>query len=74
MDIFQHLLAATAPINTVQIKVIGTGRTTCIKGMKRTELLCADSITRVMTYRGSLSAAVPTGYITLIDISEEMAA
>lgn len=70
MDIFEMLLVATAPVTAV--KVIGVRRTTCIKGAKRTTLVCADGVNRVMHYRGSLAEAVPTGHITIMDISDEM--
>lgn len=76
MNIFEQLLLATEVIKNPRktVAITGTGKTTCIRGLKRTEVKCADAITRIITYRGALINAVPNGTITLIDISEDMAA
>lgn len=68
MDIFQELLLATTPIT--KIRVTGVKSTTCIRGAKRTVLVCADNVLRVIHYRGSLAAAVPTGHISVMDITD----
>ena len=74
MDIFEQLLIATIPTNTTSIKVTSVGKTTCIRGEKKTTLHCADGVSRVMHYRGSLNKAVPTGHITVTDITMQMSA
>ena len=74
MDIFEMLVEATNVIAKPQrlVKVVGVKCTTVIRGLKNTELVCEDGINRVITYRGSLSDAVPTGHIRLIDITSAM--
>lgn len=76
MNIFEQLVFATNVIRNPArvVSIRGTGKTTCIRGLKRTEIHCADNVTRVITYRGALIDACPDGCITLIDISEDMAA
>ena len=73
-DVFEELLMATEVIKNPRkiVKVTGVGNTTCIRGLKRTELICSDGFTRVLTYRGKLVDAVPNGSVTLVDISEDM--
>lgn len=69
-DVFEELLMATESLRpTKLVKVTGTGNTTCIRGLKRTVLFCADGVARVIHYRGVLSEAVPTGHLRLIDIN-----
>lgn len=70
MDIFEMLVIATAPV--ARVKVTGVMNVTCIQGSNRATLICADGVDRVMHYRGSLSDAIPTGFITVTDISAEM--
>ena len=74
VDVFEQLVMATEVIKNPrrQVTVLGVGNTTCIKGLKRTELVCEDGVVRVITYRGNLKEAVPTGKITLIDINEDI--
>lgn len=76
MNVFEQLVLATEVIRNPRrsVAITGTGKTTCIRGLKRTEVYCADHIARVVTYRGALIDALPNGTITLIDISEDMAA
>lgn len=73
-DVFEQLVAATEVIKNPmrKVRVTGVRNTTCIRGLKRTVLICADGVDRIITYRGELSDAVPNGTVTLIDISEDM--
>lgn len=73
-DVFEQLVAATEVIKNPRrtVKVLGVKTATCIRGLKRAELICADGVNRIITYRGKLSDAVPNGTVTLIDISEDM--
>lgn len=73
-DVFEQLVAATDVIKNPmrKVRVTGVRNTTCIRGLKRTVLICADGVDRIITYRGKLSDAVPNGTVTLIDISEDM--
>ena len=74
LDPFEELLMATEVIKNPRrkVQITGVGNTTCIRGLKRTVLICADGIDRVLTYRGNLKDALPEGTITLIDISEDI--
>lgn len=73
-DVFEKLVAATEVIKNPirKVRVTGVRNTTCIRGLKRTVLVCADGVDRIITYRGKLADAVPNGTVTLIDISEDM--
>lgn len=73
-DVFEQLLAATEVIKNPRrtVKIVGVKTATCIRGLKRAELICADGVNRVITYRGKLTDAVPNGTVTLVDISEDM--
>lgn len=75
-DVFELLVEATVTMANPRrsVQVTGVKRTTCIRGLKNTTLICADGVLRVMTYRGNINDAIPTGSITIIDISEDMAA
>ena len=74
MDIFEQLLVATNSIKNPRrtVKVLGVKNSTCIRGLKRAELVCADGVNRVIMYRGALADAVPNSTITLIDISDDI--
>ena len=72
LDPFEELLMATEVIRNPRrtVKIVGVKTATCIRGLKRAELICADGVNRVITYQGKLADAVPNGTVTLIDINE----